>query len=235
MDVSPEIPETQPNTLHIDFSWRKFKTLITENENPLYTVRYKFNTKEIRITVKSAAENVKEARTVGDSVISSTDINANYELHGRSGMLKSLKRFENDYTHLSHTFSNITEDGAELGTMTWSADRTLKRWTFVCSDENDTPVAKVTANIFAMKKVGTIEVFSPHAPLSVAQRDEIVLTGLTLMYLVAARSSSITMFFNSLFADTGPIEKDKAETTQKATGDGKFPDGGAASGKVDCP
>jgi hypothetical protein len=218
MDVTPKTPQPQPNTLHIDFSWRKFKTLITGNGEPLYTVRYKFNTKEIRITVKSAAEKVQDARTVGESVISSTDINANYELHGRGGILKSLKRFENDYTHLSHAFSDNAEGGAEPVTMTWSTDRTLKRWTFVCSDEKDTPVAKVTANIFAMKKVGTIEVYAPHAPLSDAQRDEIVLTGLTLMYLVTARSSSITMFFNSLFADTGPIEKHEGEKTQKANG-----------------
>jgi hypothetical protein len=61
--------------------------------------------------------------------------------------------------------------------MTWtSSGGCFKTWDFVCMDEQQIPVAKFSANLWAIKKVGRIEFLGLKAD-SDAVRDEIVVTG----------------------------------------------------------
>lgn len=70
------------------------------------------------------------------------------------------------------------------------------------------PVARFVTKIWAAKKYGRIEFMGPRAG-SEALRDEIVVTGLTLVYCMAVRSMSILSFFGAFFASPGHDKKGK--------------------------
>lgn len=91
-------------------------------------------------------------------------------------------------------------------TLTWTSDSNFKTWDFVCVDEQQMPIAKFTANIWAMKKLGKIEFMGPKADRE-ALRDEILVTGLTLVYCMTLRSSSIFSLFGAFFASPGHDKK----------------------------
>lgn len=69
-------------------------------------------------------------------------------------------------------------------------------------DENQLPVAKFSANIWALKKVGNIE-FVGKAATSKDIQDEILVTGLTLFYCMALRSNNILSLFGAIFSRPG--------------------------------
>ena len=69
-------------------------------------------------------------------------------------------------------------------------------------DEQQMPVAKFSANAWAIKKVGKIEFPGPKAD-SDAVRDEIVVTGLMLFYCMLFRASNIFAFFGAIFSRPG--------------------------------
>lgn len=211
MDVPPAIPTkqhspAQSSTLQVNFSWKKFKALITEQDNPsnpVYVVHFK-PLKSPQIEIKSGTDD----SSIGNGTFSTFSIDAHFEIRGQKGTLKALKRFKTVYTHLSRAFS----DNDSPVTMTWNKSSGLKTWDFVCLDEQQMPVARLSANVWAAEKLGKIEFLGPKAT-SAAVRDEIVVTALTLFYCTAHRSSSILNFFGAMFARPGPLGKDgPAET-----------------------
>lgn len=213
MDFSPEIPQPQHHsaqtpTLQIDFSWKKWKALITEHDkpsNPVYIVD--FNTvRSPHIIFKSATDDI----TVGTGTLHPISINADYEIRGHKGTLKALKRFRTVYTHLSQAFS----DNDAPATMKWTTGYSFKTWDFICQDEQQMPVAKFSANMWAVKKMGKIEFLGPKAT-SAAARDEIVVTALTLYFCMLLRTNSILSFFGAIVARPGPLDKDKASGSQQ--------------------
>ncbi|KPM44876.1 hypothetical protein AK830_g1598 [Neonectria ditissima] len=198
--------ESPSNTaLQVDFSWKKFKALITEkgkSNDPVYVVHFQ--------TIKSPSILFKSANgtTIGSGTLHPISINADYAIHGQKGTLKALKRFQTEYTHLSYAYS----DSEEPATMRWTSNCGFKTWDFVCLDQNELPVAKFSANAWAINKIGKIEFLGPKAT-SQAARDEIVVTGLTLFYCMTLRSTSILSFFGAIFARPGPLKK---ETEQQS-------------------
>lgn len=220
MDFSPEIPQSQHNsaqtsTLQVDFSWKKYQALVTEHDkpsDPIYIVDFK-TVKSPHIIFKSAADDT----TLGTGTLHPISINADYEIRGQKGTLKALKRFKTEYTHLSHAYS----DNGSPAPMTWTSSCGFKTWDFICLDEQQMPVAKFSANGWAVKKVSNIEFLGPKAN-SPAARDEIVVTGLTLFYCMLLRSSSILSFFGAIFARPGPLHNDAAAgSQQEVVGDRK--------------
>ncbi|RDW63499.1 hypothetical protein BP6252_11044 [Coleophoma cylindrospora] len=213
MDMPSETPKSQPDAapssiLNIDFSWKKFKARITENgkpSEPLYIVDFK-TVKTPNVIFTSAVDN----STIGTGTLHPVSINADYELHGRQGKLKALKRFKTSYTHLSAAYS----DTDELVPMTWTSSCSLTTWDFVCLDEQQNPVAKVTSNVWSLKKISNIEFLGPKAD-SPAARDEIVVTGLTLLFCMILRSNSLLSFFGAVFARPGPLEAEASAEKQK--------------------
>ena len=217
MDFSPEIPQPQDNQaesskLQVDFTWKKFRALITEANNssdPIYIVHFQ-TIKCPHLIIKSATDD----STIGTGTLHPISINADYEIRGQKHKLKALKRFRTKYTHLSEAFS---EDGSPA-TMTWTCGCSWKTWDFICLDEQQTPVAKFSANAWSVRKVGNIEFMGPKAA-SPAVRDEIVVTGLTLFYCMLLRSSSILSFFGAIFARPGPLDgKEATESKQEGLG-----------------
>ncbi|KAH8602504.1 hypothetical protein B0O99DRAFT_606750 [Bisporella sp. PMI_857] len=190
-------------TLKVDFTWKKFQALITGQANPpdpRYIVHFQ-GIKSPHIIVKSADDTI----TIGDGTLHPVSINAEYEVRGRAGKLKALKRFQTQYTHLSQAYS----DDDSLATMTWTSSCGFKTWDFICLDEKQNPVAKFSANAWALNKIGTIEFLGPKAT-SLAARDEIVVIGLTLFYCMLLRTTSILSFFGAIIARPGSLENDKS-------------------------
>lgn len=86
--------------------------------------------------------------------------------------------------------------------MTWTTDSSFTKWDFVCVDQNQMPVAKFTANIWAVKKVGCMEFLGPKANEPLV-RDELVVTGLVLFYEMVVRINSVVHLFGAAFTKPG--------------------------------
>lgn len=203
--VSPQLKSDSASSpiLQVDFTWAKLQARITQKDKPsepLYLVDF-HTIKSPHLVFKSPADGT----TVGSGTLRAISIDADYEVHGRKGTLKALKRFKTMYTHLSHTFSETDSPVA----MTWTSSCGFKTWDFICLDEQQMPVAKFSADTWAMKKVGNIELIGPKAT-SPAARDEIVVIGMTLFNCMVLRSASILSLFGAIFSRPGPIESDTA-------------------------
>lgn len=108
-----------------------------------------------------------------------------------------MKRFKTEYSHLSNVYSETDEPA----TMTWTSKSDFKTWDFICLDPQQLPVAKFSANIWAVKKVGNIEFLGPKAG-SEAAREEILVTGLTLFYCMMLRMNNVLSLFGAVFHRT---------------------------------
>ena len=192
----------QPSTLKVDYTWKKWHARIsstTSPNEPIYIVNYQC-LKCPNIIVKSATSN----EVIGTGTLNPVSINAHFTLHGRKSILKALKRWKTEYTHLSYAFASTP--GSSPATMTWTSTSNFKTWDFICLDEQQTPVAKFSANFWSFTKIGKIEFLGPNAG-SEAVRDEIVVTGLTLAYCMVLRTTNLVSFFGAIFARPGPIKK----------------------------
>lgn len=206
-------------TLQIDFTWRNFKARISDRANlsdPIYIVDFKVHTTRC-IIVNSATDNT----IIGAGILHVFSIHPNYELHGRKGTIKALKRWKTSYTHLSNAFAP-SPDSPPV-TMTWTSSTNFKTWDFICLDEQQMPVAKFTGNLWAVKKIANIEFLGPKSS-SVAARDEIVVTGLTLYFCMLLRLNSLLSFFGAIFTRPGPIKNPATTTPQQNTARAKDSD-----------
>jgi hypothetical protein len=191
----------QGRILQVDFSWKRFKGLITDKDLPEAKAVYivdMHTMKSPHLIFKHASDNT----TFGTGTLHPISINASCTVSGRKTQIKALKRFKTSYTHLSRAFSD-TED---LMPMTWSSDSDFKTWDFVCLDKQLMPVAKFSANIWAVQKVGNIEFLGDKADNKEA-REEIVVTGLTLFYCMCLRMNNILNLFGAIFSKPGPIKQ----------------------------
>ncbi|TVY39424.1 hypothetical protein LOCC1_G005560 [Lachnellula occidentalis] len=204
MEKRPETPQQQESlnqsrTLQADFSWKKWKILISEKDDPeskpVYIINFPF-----KLIVKSAADD----STIGTGTLHPVSINAEYELHGQAIELKAQKRFKTQYTYLSHHFSD-TEAPVP---MHWTSSSGFKTWDFICLDQNQLPVARSLANVWAMKQIGNIEFLESKAMCDVA-RDEIVVTGNTLYCCMLLRCNSVPSLFGAIFSQPGHENKGK--------------------------
>jgi hypothetical protein len=186
--------------------------LISDYDNPqsdpIYVVDFKA-VKAPHLIFKSATDD----SAIGAGTFHTVSINADYEVHARKGTLKAQKRFKTEYTYRSRAFS----DNDSPVTMTWTSSSGFKTWDFVCMDEQQIPVAKFSANLWAIKKVGRIEFLGLKAD-SDAVRDEIVVTGLTLFYCMLLRANNIFAFFGAIFSRPGH-DKDLGPESQQAFAD----------------
>ncbi|KAL4782348.1 hypothetical protein BJX76DRAFT_349468 [Aspergillus varians] len=208
-------------SLPVDFSWKKFKALINDPNNPeagpLYIVGWSvFKAPHLTFT-RSADDHI-----VGTGTLHTFKIDAEYEVAGRKGTLSAQKRFKTLYTHASYAYSTTDKPV----TMTWTSDSGFTTWDFVCVDEHQRPVAKYSAKIWGVKKIGNIE-FMDDRPLTDAARDEIVVTGMTLFYCMWLRVNSIFSLFGAVFSRPG---RSKAESGARAGSTGGNGENGGGKG-----
>ncbi|KAL8856957.1 MAG: hypothetical protein Q9178_006452 [Gyalolechia marmorata] len=200
------------STLQIDWSWKKWQSrvsLASEPSNPIYIIHYSA-WRSSHIIVKSASSGT----TIGTGTLHAISINADYTVHGRKGKLKALKRWKTEYTHLSDAYAT----GSSPATMRWTSSSNFRTWDFICLDEQQMPVAKFSANWWAIKNTASIEFLGPKAT-SEAARDEIVVTGLTLFNCMVLRVNNLGSLFGAVFARPGPIKEGEQGEIGKKTGD----------------
>ncbi|KAL5337607.1 hypothetical protein BJX70DRAFT_227371 [Aspergillus crustosus] len=193
---------TATPTLQVDFSWKKFKGLISYADNPDAGALYIVDWNAIRsphLTFKRASDN----HTIGTGTLHAVAINADYEVAGRKGTLAAQKRFKTLYTHQSYAYAD--QDTGRPATLTWTSDSGFTTWDFVCVDERQRPVARYSAKIWGVKKIGLIEFADGRGvALSEEMRDEIVVTGMTLFYCMWLRVNNIFSLFGSIFHKPKP-------------------------------
>ncbi|KAK2811070.1 hypothetical protein FQN50_002405 [Emmonsiellopsis sp. PD_5] len=232
MDSTPESAQatrqentsTQELTLKVDFSWGKFKFLVTDQSDPkstpIYIIDYSVTKPQLVFRPGSAT-----ATPFATGTINSVSINANCKIHGRPVKLKALKRWKTEYTHLSTAYSK-NKDGSPVA-MTWTSSSGFKNWDFVCQDENKMPVAQFSANPWAFKKVANITYMGSSiangGTVSDAMRDEIAVTGLTLYICMAVRINSPLSLVGAIIARPGPIDNEdsKKDASTAAAAEGK--------------
>ncbi|KAH7145563.1 hypothetical protein B0J13DRAFT_443460 [Dactylonectria estremocensis] len=208
VDVNGEPPNP---ILQVDFSWKKFKALVSEHgkpKDPIYVIDYQ-SFRSPNLIFKSTADD----KIIGSGTLHAVSINAKYEVNGEKGTLKALRRFKTEYTHLSRAFS----DGGGPIPMRWTTTWDFKTWNFICLDEQEIPVAKFSANAWATHRIGNLEFMGPKAT-SQAARDEIMVVALTLLYCMMLRVNSLLSLIGACFARPGPLPKEPAAPPrQKAT------------------
>jgi hypothetical protein len=207
----PHEASSQSRTLAVDFQWRKLRALITDvnesNSTPLYTIDCNI------ITNNLTFKTTQNGQTIATGSVHTISISPDYQLHGVKGTLKAQKRLRTVYTHMSTTFS----DTGAPAKMTWTSKSGFKTWDFICVDENQQPVARFSANMWAVKKFAKIEMLGPKA-LDDAARDEIVVVGFTLYYCWILRVNNPFNLLGSAFLSKEKPEKvdniEKAERIQ---------------------
>lgn len=191
-------------TLRIDFKWGTFKSLVSDAnkpDEPLYIIKYKLFSPQF-IYKSASTKNV-----IGTGSIHMVSIDADYECRGRRDTLVAQKRFKTLYTHRSGFLKNPQGQPA---VMTWTGDASASKWDFVCTDEQQMPVAKYTANLWGMKKLGKIELMGPSSHEE-GVRDEMLITGMTLAYCMVVRASNMFNLLGSIFGDPAHDKKYKSE------------------------
>ncbi|KAB8296759.1 hypothetical protein EYC80_002176 [Monilinia laxa] len=208
--VNSQPSESLHQTLTVDFSWKKFKSLITTTgtdapSKPLYIVSYK--SFKPNLVFKSSLDD----STLGTGTLHPISIDSDCSVRGRPIKIKALKRFKTEYTHLSHTFSSSdTNIDSPPVQMTWTSSSGWKTWDFICLDQHQMPVAKFSANTMSLRNVGRIEFLDPRVMANEAFREEIVVVGMTLMYTMVLRTTSILSLFGAFIARPGRKEEGKA-------------------------
>ncbi|KAI9648911.1 hypothetical protein NHQ30_001477 [Ciborinia camelliae] len=205
-DTSLEAPH---QTLTVDFSWKKFKSIISAADStdhkPLYNVSYK--TFQPNLIFQSASD----ATPLGTGTLHPISIDADCTVRGRAIKIQALKRFKTEYTHLSPTFAacdSYIENPAVA--MTWTSSSGWKNWDFICLDPQQMPVAKFSANTMSLRNVGRIEFWGPVATAHRAFQEEIIVVGMTLMYTMVLRSTSVLSLLGAMVARPGKKEVGKA-------------------------
>ncbi|KIX00094.1 uncharacterized protein Z518_10231 [Rhinocladiella mackenziei CBS 650.93] len=216
MEYSHDIPQeklgtsSSTATLKVDFRWTKLKAHITTVEAdihdpstvPVYTLSFQ-TLKSPHLIFHPGNDTTS---VIGTGTIHAISINPDYELHGKPGTIKALRRFHTVYEHISSVLRN--PGGAPMP-MTWTSDTNFKTWDFVCVDDQQNPVAKFSTNIWMVKKVGNIEFMDKN--ISDELRDEIVVTGLTLYYCMATRVNNIFNLFGAVFSRPGRHSEEEVE------------------------
>ena len=197
MQAQQSSSSSKPPRLLLDFGWRKFRMLISDetkpNAEPLYIVDYK---QALRKRIRFRHYSTGEIFGIGD--LNYFSIDANYEVHGRKDQIIAQKRLETSYAHRSTAIS--TKD--KPAKLTWYSDSNFTAWDFVCCDEQQLPIAKLKMFLWGLKRIGQIEFMGEHAHNQELQ-EEIVVTSLTLAYEMSLRIGNLVNLLGAACARPG--------------------------------
>ncbi|KAI5357226.1 hypothetical protein Slin15195_G054650 [Septoria linicola] len=210
-DSEAQLTTAGPQLL-VDWSWRKFKSRVTDPKTgkDVYIMDFNFTSPDIEYfhaDETSTASNIVKGSRFGTGNIHFFKIDAECVVNGQDIKLKPLKKFTTHYTQLSHAYPR--KDGSnEPTTLEWTTTSSFTNWDFICLDQQtQEPIARFSSNIWAVKKVGSIDFMgNPSQEL----KEELVVAGVTLFYCMLSRSQNIFAFFGAIFADTGPIGAEEA-------------------------
>lgn len=187
-------------TLQVDFAWTKFKNTISEKSStgqltPLYIQHFRPTKPNLLF---DHADTNKQFAT---GSIKGVAISADCKIDDQDIALKPLSRWYTKYNYLSTVLS---PDGSTPMAVTWQTNSSMKTWNFVCLDANQLPIAKFSVNLWALKEVGNFHFTQSAGEISKAARDEIVVVGITLFYVMYVRMNNPLNLLGSIF---GKAEK----------------------------
>ncbi|KAH7359794.1 hypothetical protein BKA66DRAFT_445125 [Pyrenochaeta sp. MPI-SDFR-AT-0127] len=189
-------------TLQVDFAWSKFRNLIGEKNGdklePLYIQHFRPTKPQLRF------ESVQDSSQIASGSINTFSISGDCTIRDYEIDLKPLKRWKTQYNYLSHAFASSPNAGPVP--ISWIANANMKIWDFVCLDANQLPIAKFSVNLWAIKQVGNFHFEKSKKEISEALRDEIVVTGITLLYIMMTRINNPLNLLGAAFAKPGKVE-----------------------------
>jgi hypothetical protein len=202
----PRSPAPDGLVLRVDFSWTKFRNIISEDNGQSRTPRYIQHFRPTKPQLRFvSADNGKQ---MGEGSFYQVSISAACMANDRVIELRPSKRWKTKYRFLSHAFAPPSAPDT-LVPMIWTADSGLKTWDFVCLDENQLPIAQFSANWWALKAVGKFRFEKSAENLTDYQRDEVVITGLTVLYTMTSRMNNPLALIGAAFAKPGKVEEGK--------------------------
>jgi hypothetical protein len=213
----PPLQPTAPSegrTLKVDFSWKKFKALITDKSDPQSTPLYITDYKVFKISPKFVFTSAANGSTFATGTLHPVSINPDCEIRGRPITIKALRRLKTSYTHLSSAFST----NGEPVPMTWASRGGFTTWDFICLDAQQNPVAKFSAKTWALTKIGYVEFMGPRDAISDEMVEEILVTGMTLFYCMVLRTNNILNLFGAIFSRPGHEKKAPAVAERESDG-----------------
>ncbi|KAI4621937.1 hypothetical protein J4E81_010914 [Alternaria sp. BMP 2799] len=190
--------------LQVDFAWSKFRNVVAskgadQQLTPLYVQHFRPAKPQLRF------ERASDHTIIAKGTIHSFSISGDCIIHGQEVILKPLKRWKTKYNYLSHALGGIP--------ITWTANSTMKVWDFVCiNSATQESIAKFSVNLWAMKQVGNFYFEKTEEEVTEALRDEVVVTGLTLLYLMMTRMNNPIHLLGAAFAKPGKVEGDGNES-----------------------
>ncbi|KAJ4310561.1 hypothetical protein N0V94_008379 [Neodidymelliopsis sp. IMI 364377] len=190
-------------TLQVDFAWSKFRNIVSEKNGtqltPLYIQHFRPTKPQLRF------EDASSKAQIATGTINNVSIAAECTIQGQTIAIKPLKKWKTAYNYISTSMSTTSSSVA----ISWIANSSLKVWDFVCLDSaTQTPIAKFSANWWALKQVGNFYFEKSAAEVSKEVRDEIVVTGLTVLYVMATRMNNPLHLLGATFAKAGKVEDD---------------------------
>lgn len=210
-------------TLQVDFAWTKFKNQISEKNGEhlqlLYVQHFRQTKPQLRF------DSISDGKNIASGTLNYIAIDAECTIRGQRIDLKPLKRWKTQYNYLSRAFS-VGADG-ELVPISWLAESSLKIWDFVCVDSTtQTPIAKFSVNFWALKEVGNIYFEKSKQDLRKEEIDEVVITGLTLLYVMTNRMNNPFNLIGAMIAKPGKVKgdavaADEVELAERTENQGK--------------
>ncbi|KAI4916217.1 hypothetical protein J4E85_010305 [Alternaria conjuncta] len=206
-------------TLQVDFAWSKFRNIVAskgagQQLTPLYVQHFRPAKPQLRF------ERASDQTIIAKGTIHSFSISGDCIIHGQEVILKPLKRWKTKYNYLSQALGGVP--------ITWTANSTMKVWDFVCiNSATQESIAKFGVNLWAMKQVGNFYFEKTEEDVTEALRDEVVVTGLTLLYLMMTRMNNPIHLLGAAFAKPGKVEGDGnegavAQENEPSTGKAKI-------------
>ncbi|KAL1600881.1 hypothetical protein SLS59_005546 [Nothophoma quercina] len=191
-------------TLQVDFTWSKFRNIISEKSGssltPLYIQHFRPTKPQLRF------EDAINNTLIATGTINNVSIAAECTIHGQTLPIKPLKKWKTAYNYLS---TNLSSTGTPVP-VSWIANSDMKIWDFVCLDSTtQTPIAKFSVNWWALKQVGNFYFEKSAAELPKEVRDEIVVIGLTILYVMTTRMNNPLHLLGATFAKAGKVEDDE--------------------------
>ena len=204
--VQPPPSSSTGLILQVDFAWSKFRNIISEKVGQNLTPRYiqHFRPSKPQLRFNSADDSTQ----IGTGTVNHVSISGECHIKGQPIELKPLKRWTTKYNYLSHTFASPSDPATPVP-IVWTADCNMKTWDFVCLDADQLPIAKFAVNLWALKVVGEFQFESSGEDLSEEKRDEVVITGITVLYIMMCRINNPFSLIGAAIAKPGAVEEGK--------------------------
>ena len=205
-------PQNQNLTLKVDYVWSKFCNTISEKNGdqlqPLFIQHFRATKPNLRF------ESAADGSAFATSVIHHFSIRTECVIRGQELKIQPLSRLKTRYNYLSQVLAP-TPDAAPVP-ITWVTETSKKTWDFVCLDPNQLPIARFSVNIWAPDASGQLPTTrSQSTRITDAVRDEILVTGMTLLYVMMVRMNNPLSLLGAAFAKTGPVEAPEPQETVK--------------------